>query len=310
MKILIICSATKGFIAPFIAEQAESLRLSGLTVDFFHIGRKGLLGYLAARTGLRRKIRAFAPDIIHAHYGLSGLLSGLQRDIPVVTTFHGSDVNEPRVRPLSKLAYRLSAHSVFVSTRLKNRLKAKKHCSVIPCGVDLHFFEEKEKHICREQLGWEQTGIYILFAGSADNNVKNYPLAAAAVNRIAGARLIPLAGYTRAQVVLLLNAADVALMTSFTEGSPQFVKEAMACGCPVVSTDVGDVAEITSGVEGCFICDFDTGDVEQKVQFAINFAQHYKKTNGSLKLKQLGLSLTDVAERLIGVYTNCLNGNA
>ena len=56
----------------------------------------------------------FKPDIIHAHYGLSGLLANLQRSIPVVTTYHGSDINLPKVfLVIKKSASRLNSVSGF-----------------------------------------------------------------------------------------------------------------------------------------------------------------------------------------------------
>jgi len=50
-----------------------------------------------------------------------------------------------------------------------------------------------------------------------------------------------------------LNASNVLLLTSLHEGSPTVVKEALACGLPVVSVDVGDVAERIEGIEGCHL---------------------------------------------------------
>ena len=104
MKILIVASNNvhKSF-APFVVEQANALCTEGCTIEYFGVVGRGLLGYLNAFKDLKRKIRAYQPDVIHAHYGLCGLLANLQRRVPVVTTYHGSDINKPNVLKFSKL---------------------------------------------------------------------------------------------------------------------------------------------------------------------------------------------------------------
>ena len=100
---------------------------------------------------------------------------------------------------------------------------------------------------------------------SFDVPVKNYPLAKAAVEKIENAELVELKGYSREEVALLMNGCDVALMTSFTEGSPQFVKDAIACGTPVVSTAVVDVKSVIEGIDNCLICSYEVYDVVEKI---------------------------------------------
>ena len=121
MKVLIVCSKNSGKVAPFITEQAESLRKSGIEVEYFTIVGKGIEGYLKNYKLLQQAIKNIHPDIIHAHYGLSGLLANLQRRIPVVTTYHGSDINEPKVYPFSRLCMILSKKNIFVIDTLKSR---------------------------------------------------------------------------------------------------------------------------------------------------------------------------------------------
>ena len=113
-------------------------------------------------------------------------------------------------------------------------------------------------------------------------------------------RLVELKGYTREQVNALMYNCDALLMTSRTEGSPQVIKEAMACGCPIVSVDVGDVAERVSGVEGCYVVPSrDPKDIAQALLQAIAFTG---KTNGRERLIEMGLSNEQVAEQLIEIY--------
>jgi glycosyltransferase involved in cell wall biosynthesis len=306
MKILIVCSATNQQIAPFIQEQADSLKYFGEMVDFFLIKQKGIKGYLQALPKLKARIRDFKPDIIHAHYGLSGLLANLQRKIPVITTFHGSDINDPKVLRWSKWALWLSAHSIFVSQKTIDIANGRKRYSLLPCGIDTNIFYPVGKMEARQELGWDAKATYILFAGSQDNAIKNYSLAKKAVDLIEGTKLIELKDYNRNEVNLALNAADVALMTSFSEGSPQFIKEAMACNCPIVSTDVGDVKELIKDTNGCYITTLQVNSVVEQLQKSLNFAATEGRINGRSRLETTGLTDKQIAARLIEIYKHCV----
>ena len=96
MNILIVCSGNKGKVNSFITEQVASLEKVGVTADYFIIKGHGVLGYLSNLPRLRRTIRRGKYQLVHSHYGLSGLLAVLQRRIPVITTFHGSDVKNKK----------------------------------------------------------------------------------------------------------------------------------------------------------------------------------------------------------------------
>ena len=117
MKILIVGNNKPGYFTPFVEEQARALQQQGCEMVFYGVKGKGLFGYLYALPALCRTIRAEKPDIVHAHYGLSSLLANLQRRVPVVTTYHGSDINVPKVLRFSRIAMRLSAYNIFVSKR-------------------------------------------------------------------------------------------------------------------------------------------------------------------------------------------------
>jgi len=303
MKVLIVCSRNSGKIAPFILDQAESLKAIDVKIDFFTVSKKGLLGYLKSRKDLLLKIKEFQPDLIHAHYGLSGLLANLQRKVPVVTTYHGSDINNDRVYPYSRICIFLSAFNIFVSD--KNRLKAKqkKKQAVIPCGVDIELFKPTSKQKARQILNYKQEDKLILFAGAFDNKVKNAALAKAAVLHIQNANLIELKGYTREEVALLMNVVDVALMTSFTEGSPQFIKEAMACNCPIVSVDVGDVKDVIENITGCYLVNYDENDIAEKLQKVFDFSG---RTTGRQRIIELSLDTETVAKRILEIYNQII----
>ena len=322
---------------PFIEEQIAALEACGVLIIRYGVTGKGITGYLRELPALRRLIRAERPDIIHAHYGLCGLLANLQRMAPVVTTYHGSDINLPSILRISKIAMRLSAHNIFVSARSMSiafrlspfAFRLKKRSTLLPCGVNLPkpWSELQTQWVDQLTLNqWVQEKLQadarnVLFAGAFDNAVKDPELAFATIQASNTAigngqcamesnnqspisnspiKLIELKGYNRNQVNALMYNCEALLMTSKSEGSPQVIKEAMACGCPVVSVDVGDVAERVSGVEGCYVVHTrEPNDIAEALQQAIAFEG---KTNGREKIIEMGLSNEQVAKRLVEIY--------
>ena len=176
------------------------------------------------------------------------------------------------------------------------------NAEVIPCGVDIKRFYPMDKQTCREALGMKQDKICILFSKEFADYVKNYPLAKAAVEGLnKDAELLEFYGYNRDQVPMLYSAVDCGLLTSFTEGSPQFVEEAIACGCPVVSTDVGDAAEVINGVKNSFISTYEVEDVVSKLQQAISIG-HLNETK--LDAKYIDVN---IVQSIYKIYTDICN---
>ena len=306
MRILIVANHNPKNYTTFITEQVESVRQLGVEVDYYGIHGKGIWGYLTNISALKEKIREYHPDLIHAHYGLSGLLANLQREVPVVTSYHGSDIHSGgRTLFFSKLAIKLSAYNIFVSKRLleQSGYNGQKKC-IISCGIDMNTFLPIDRSIARKTLGWDPNGTYVFFGGAFDNKVKNSPLAKAAVAQIEGAQLMEMRGYTREEVNLAMNAADCLLMTSHREGGPLVVKEAMACGTPVVAVRVGDAEETMKGVEGCYVALHDVKDVTSCLRQALSFQG---KTKGRQRIIDLGLPMEQVAEQIINIYHIVLN---
>jgi len=313
MKILIVCSGNWGYIKPFISEQVDVLIAAGIECEYFPIKGKGIFGYLKNLPHLRKIIRREKFDLIHAHYGLSGLLAVMQRKLPVVITFHGVDlidkdnnfcksnqINKFHVM-LSQIAARHSTFNIFVNTKII--IFPKKLHAVISCGVGPSIFYPIDKQTCKEKLGFVESKKYILFASSFDYGLrKNVALAKEAVSLIEGTKVVELKNYSREKVCWLMNACDLLLVTSFFETGPQVVKEAMACNCPIVSTDVGDVKEIIGDTDGCFLCSYDPKDVAEKIKLALTFG---RRTNGREKILKYDNNL--IAEKVIKVYEDVLN---
>jgi teichuronic acid biosynthesis glycosyltransferase TuaC len=299
MKILIVSSRNSGKIAPFIQEQGDALSRSGVTIAYFPIVGKGIWGYLKNRTRLLSVLSDFQPDLIHAHYGLSGLLANMQRSVPVITTYHGSDINDKRIYLFSRLNMFLSAYNIFVSEKNRKMSGQNTRQSLIPCGVNTDLFIIKDQAGARKCLNLELNKKYILFSGAFANPVKNFVLANAAVSLLEDVKLIELVAYTREEVALLLNAVDVMLMTSLSEGSPQIIKEAMACNCPIVSVPVGDVEDVIGYTPGCFIATYEPTDIAAKLRQVL---QSGKRTEGRNRVLTMGLDGDTIASKIQDIY--------
>jgi teichuronic acid biosynthesis glycosyltransferase TuaC len=305
MKILIVCSKNSGRIAPFITEQVFALQKAGVECSYYTIEGKGIRGYLSNFGLLLKKILVNRPDIIHAHYGLSGLLANLQRIVPVVTTYHGSDINQSKAYKFSKWSIRFSAWNIFVSEKNVRLAGVKKRYSLIPCGVDTDTFYPVDKMMARMEMGLNEHEKLILFAGTFDNQVKNPSLAIDAVKQMEGVRLLELKGYTRQQVAWLMNAVDACLLTSHSEGSPQFIKEALSCNCPVVSVDAGDVKTLMEEVDHCRIVDRNATDIANALQWVMD--KNERLTHGRAKIEALELDSQSVAAKIKDIYIKLIN---
>jgi len=306
MKVLIVANNKPGQFSPFVLEQVESLKKLGVDFDFFGVDGKGFNGYLLNLPALKNKIHKYQPDLLHAHYGLSGMLANLQRTIPVVTTYHGSDIHSRGLNlSVSKITAHYSAYNIFVSPWLLelSGYHGENKC-VIPCGVDTMTFVPIERAAARKSLGWDEDEQIVLFAGAFDNEVKNSPLAQKAVSLVPDAKLVELRGYTREQVNILMNAANCLLMTSHREGSPVVIKEAMACGIPIVSVIVGDVKDVVSGVSGCYLSTYDANDVAANIRQALTFKG---KTNGPQRIIEKGLSNEIIAHQILEIYQKVIS---
>lgn len=305
MRVLLVCAYKEGMAenaAPFVVEQRNALQRCGVECDWFLVRGKGVRGYLKQLRPLKTKIADYRPHVIHAHYGLCGLLATLQRKVPVVTTYHGTDINDPKVSRLSKIAMKRSTWNIFVSRNAMEKAELVENASLLPCGVDLEVLRPVDKLEALKKMHLHEGRKYVLFAGAFDNAVKNAPLAKEMVAGLHDdtVELLELKGYSREEVTLLMCAADALLMTSFSEGSPQVIKEALACGCPIVSVDVGDVKERIDSVQGCYVAK--TTETNELTELLCKALLYEGRTKGRDRIVMDGLENVRIAESLIEIY--------
>lgn len=317
MKILEVSRYKNNFAdhqLPFVTEQGEAIRALGNEVEYFLV--RG--NYVKADGVLKKKIREFKPDIVHAHYGLSAITAELQGLVPVVTTFHNGETLNWHVNLLSSLFSLRAKHVIYVAQHVRDLsyFKAKNY-SIIPCGVNMNQCAVMDKAEARKQLNWNAKKKYILFGGAFDNLRKNYPLLRDAVERIGGdVEIVEMKGLSRAECVLRMNACDLFALPSHSEGSPQALKEAMACNCPCLATDIADVRELFGDEPGHFILrnprktherwDGDEKSLDEMVELLREALAFEGRTHGRERILELELSNEQVAQRILKIYEEVL----
>ena len=306
MRILIVCSANSGRIAPFVSEQGGALKEQDCIVDYFPIYGKGITGYLSNLSKLKKQLSENAYDLVHAHYGLCGALSIMQRKVPVVITFHNGETLTRKANLLSSVASLFSSYNIYVAQHIYDLcfFKRKKNFLILPCGIPLNQIQIMHKKEAMEKMNLSSNKINILFGGAFNNLRKNVDLAnkALAILNRNDINLIELKGFNREQVITLLNACDLMLLPTKSEGSPQIVKEAMACNCPIVATPVADIPLLIKNTEGCYLTTFSPEDVAEKIKMAISYG---KRTTGRKIMENYDNSI--IAQRIINeVYNKIL----
>ncbi|MCU0611718.1 MAG: glycosyltransferase [Candidatus Eisenbacteria bacterium] len=329
MKVLAITNMYPTSATPragtFVEQQVDGLRREGVAVEVLHLDRagRGVLQYGTTWSRLREELDRVRPDVVHVMCGgvMGWQVSRAPCPCALVIAFCGTDLLGDRTGPpllrmraavgvwCSRASVRRADHVVVKSAQMMAHVPRhypKTQVSIIPNGVDLTRFRPMDRVACRQGLGWRSGCLHVVIAahGPGDRN-KRIPLAAAAVRLLADrgldAELHLMAKTPHPEVPVWLNAADVVVMTSHHEGSPNIVKEALACNRPVVSVDAGDVRERLEGIRGCFIADANAADIADKL-----VAVHAGPGQVEARDAMAQLSVERVAERLVGIYETAI----
>lgn len=319
MKVLVVTNmypdAARPYNGIFVAEQIAAIEKFHPNVHTdvcFIDGEKGKTEYLRSVHYVNQLIRKGTYDLVHIHFGLSGLylLLPFQQNIPTIVTFHGSDI-QPKggngwlTIHLSQYVARKADVCITLNEHMNTIVRHyNSHTFIVPCSVDLNLF----KPMRVKRLNNEVT---IVFPCNRGMWVKDFPLFEQVLQLLKtqyaiACKSVTLEGFSRQQVAELMNRADVLLMTSRSEGSPQAVKEALACNLPVVSTPVGDVKELLRGVKDCYVAH--TRKAEELATLTVKALQ--RKGNGITgreRLMALHLDHQSVADQIYDIYEQSLH---
>ncbi len=323
IRVLMITSewpnAENPFGVPFLVQQVDFLRRAGVEVEvFFFRGAKNPVNYLRAwwRFVRRYRRRHIEYDLVHAQFGQAALIPWPKR-LPLVITFHGTDILG-QLAPdgqmtaqgkllvwLGRTAARFADAVIIVSEEMRRKLPASMPLRVLPTGVDLGSLPSVTREEARRRLGLPPDERLALFVGDPHNPLKCYAQAQRAIEVLdqrLPTRLILGWGRPHQEILVLMHACDVLVVTSLQEGSPTIVKEALACNLPIVSVAVGDVVQRLHGVAGCeVVSDRRPETIAAALERTL---RRRARVKGREAVEQLDEAV--LADRLIGIYRSLL----
>jgi teichuronic acid biosynthesis glycosyltransferase TuaC len=303
LKILFVSSGNfKNGIGTVVKNQGESLTQKGISVDYFPIVGKGVRGYFFNIFKLNRYLSTRKYDLVHAHYSLSAFVATLATRLPIVVSLMGSDIH---MGLLNRYLIRFCQSFVWKETivKAKSMLEIVPNSVVIPNGVNFDLFKPNTYSVAKKNLNITDSKHRVVFISDPKRPEKNFSLADKAVKLLDDNNLIltVVSEVPNEKIPDYLNSAKLLILTSLREGSPNVIKEAMACNCPIVSTDVGDVVEVIGETEGCYICSYRPEDVAEKIKLALDYGG---KTSGRSKVRQLEQGA--IALKIISLYKKVL----
>lgn len=302
----------------FAKRQVEDLVELGLENHVFYFNTSmSVSGFFKQLKEFKKVVTDFHPDIIHAHYGsITAFFASSVKNIPFVVSFQGSDINftndvhwirEKLGKQLSKIAAQRARHIICVSERIQSNLKTgKEKSTIIPSGINTRIFKKLDRNECKRHLNLSLNTHYLFF-NSNNPVVKRLDIAQEVQNLLAGysVQLLSLNGSVEPnEIPIYLNACVATILCSDSEGSPMVIKEAMACGLPIVSVDVGDVKERIDGVNNCFIVAQSADAIASKVKYLIENA--ISETNGLEILKLQGLDNRSIVRKVEEIYNDAI----
>ncbi len=312
MKVIFVASGNKavGKVSSFVQSQYDSLVAEGLDMVLFPIVGHGVKAHLRAAKELHKLILREQPDVVHAHYSICGYVAALammcmRKKNKLVVSILGSFPTHSMKWRLVRFCIRHIWDKIIVKSQ-RTAKQLGEDVVIIPNGVNLQTFHPQDYNQARQLVGFETDNRYIIWCSNPDRKEKNFALAQAAVGMVSkrdNVVLFPVFNKTPQEVAIYMNAADCLLLTSQMEGSPNVIKEAMACDCPIVTTDVGDVRERLEGLAGCYIL---SENMEQTVEGLAGLIETClkfgKRTSGYKRIVDDQLTVEQVAQRIIQCY--------
>ena len=317
MKVLVISNMYPGknsHLGTFIKQQVENLETQGFRIIKVVKNSERTVAYVPYILKYVFHLLFSSYDIVHAYYGFhSAILAAIIKTRPLIITFVGSDALK---EPLRNKVYRIlqrfvvsrSNHIIAVSREIRNVLISdlgadSNKISLISFGVDFGLFKPIPQVRARKKLGFPSDKKLVLFPSSPKRTEKRFDIFNSAIELLQkdNDNIVPVIlsnnGRPYSEIPLIMNACDVLVLTSDSEGSPTVIKEAIACNLPIVSVDVGDVAEVIKDLTNCYICKQEPANIAERIRLVLNEG---RRTAGRNNIKHL--SSEKIVRKIIELY--------
>lgn len=297
----------------FVKEQISSLDRRGIKnhVFFINTREKGKYHYLPSIIRLFSHLVFNKYQVIHCHHAYSGLVLLLSGGIFFKKTVVSYQSN-PKIeggKKLFKILHLFANKIIFKNSVAEFDLYSK--TELIPNGVNIDFFKPIDRDYAKEFLNLDKSKKYILFMDSYERRPYKRVDRFDDVMKVLknkynhhNLEAVKLTNTERNKIPYFINSCNVHLLTSDIEGSPNSVKECLACNIPVVSTPVGDTLELMKNVNGSFVSS--TFEIDE-LSALVNKALMFEETNGRKVLIERKLDSNSVALKIESIYRNLLN---
>ena len=286
----------------FFDQQIRTLESNGISCTIVAVpgtkGERSFKDYLRFEGQVLRKAVRGDYDLVQANYGLTGPAAIAQPRRPVVIWFWGTELTGKYSR-INKACAAMADAVIVMSDEMAERLDRPSY--VIRHGVDTDRFRPQPQKEAQAKLGWDSDAKHVLFPYDPGREIKNYPRAQTIVEAVGqeldvDVHLQVVQNVSHEEIPAYMNASDALLLTSHSEGSPNSVREALACNLPVVSVDVGDVADRVDGVENCAVC----ASNDELVASLINVLRLGERSDGRKRIDEF--SVDRMLQDLLTVY--------
>lgn len=252
---------------------------------------------LASGMSLLSRVAQYSPDVLIGYWtypeGAGAEYVARKIGKPVVIGALGTDINDRHGINawLTRRTLQAADRIVFVSQAMTRHAidtfgVSPARCATVVNGINTTVFHPQDRAQCRQALGLPPDAPIVVYVGRLIEAkglrelvgsvtkmrqthpdlrtilIGEGPYLEALKEQISAQgqqdRVTLAGGQLPEKVAQYINAADVLTLPSWSEGYPNVLVEALACGCPVVATDVGGIPEIVTPDNGLLVTPRDT----------------------------------------------------